>query len=104
MEPSHFTFDHQALRALCHRYHIERLELFGSRARNEARPDSDVDVIVTFAPGHTPGMAFFQLVLDLEELFELPVDLVTRHSVETSMNAVKKRSMLAHTQDLYHAA
>ena len=96
--------DPQALRSLCQHYHIECLELFGSRARNDARPDSDVDVMVTFAPGHTPGIAFFQLALDLEDLFKLPVDLVTRHSVENAVNEFKKRSMLAHTKELYHAA
>lgn len=48
----------------CRRHHIRRLSLFGSVLRDDFRPDSDVDVLVEFEPGHTPG--FFRL-FDMEE-------------------------------------
>ena len=41
---------------LCQRHHIRRLALFGSQARGEQRPDSDVDLLVEFAPGYVPGL------------------------------------------------
>ncbi|MEW6382047.1 MAG: nucleotidyltransferase family protein [bacterium] len=48
----------------CQRNHIRRLSLFGSVLREDFRPDSDVDVLVEFEPGHVPG--FFRL-FDMEE-------------------------------------
>lgn len=47
----------------CQRHHIRKLSLFGSVLRKDFHPDSDVDVLVEFEPGHVPG--FFRL-LDLE--------------------------------------
>lgn len=54
---------------LCHRHHIRRLSLFGSVLRENFRPDSDLDVLVEFEPGHEPG--FFGLVRMERELSEL---------------------------------
>jgi len=48
----------------CRRHHIRKLALFGSVLRADFRPDSDVDVLVEFEPGHMPG--FFRL-FDMEE-------------------------------------
>jgi predicted nucleotidyltransferase len=43
----------------CRRHHIRRLSFFGSILRDDFGPDSDVDVLVEFELGHTPGLAFF---------------------------------------------
>jgi predicted nucleotidyltransferase len=48
----------------CRRHSIRRLSVFGSALRDDFRPDSDIDVLVEFLPGHTPG--FFGL-FDMEE-------------------------------------
>jgi hypothetical protein len=48
----------------CRRNHIRRFSLFGSVLRDDFSPDSDVDILVEFRPGHVPG--FFGL-LDMEE-------------------------------------
>ena len=40
----------------CQRHHIQRMALFGSVLRDDFTPDSDVDVLVEFAPGKTPGL------------------------------------------------
>jgi len=48
--------DPEALAALCRRYRIKRLSLFGSRLKGEARPDSDVDLLVEFEPDATPSL------------------------------------------------
>ena len=48
--------DHDTLARLCLRHHIRRLSLFGSTLRGEARPDSDVDLLVEFEPGKEPGL------------------------------------------------
>lgn len=43
----------------CQRNHIRKLSLFGSVLRDDFRPDSDVDVLVEFEPGHVPGLIRF---------------------------------------------
>jgi uncharacterized protein len=40
----------------CWRSHIKKLSLFGSVLRDDFRPDSDIDVLVEFEPGHEPGL------------------------------------------------
>jgi predicted nucleotidyltransferase len=49
-------FDRDALAALCRRRQIRRLSLFGSVLKGTARPDSDVDLLVEFAPQAKPGL------------------------------------------------
>ena|SRR5712691_225385 len=61
----------------CRRHHIRRLALFGSVLRDDFRPDSDVDVLVEFEPGKTPGLAFFAMQDELSELLDRSVDLNT---------------------------
>jgi len=61
----------------CRKWKITELSLFGSVLREDFGPDSDVDVLVTFQPGHTPGLAFFTMQLELSELLGHNVDLNT---------------------------
>jgi uncharacterized protein len=51
----------EAITDFCRRRHIRKLALFGSVLRADFRPDSDVDVLVEFDPGHIPGFAFFAM-------------------------------------------
>ena len=48
--------DKTKIAEFCRRHHIRRLALFGSVLRDDFRPDSDVDVLVEFEPGHVPGL------------------------------------------------
>ncbi len=48
--------DPEALAALCRRYRIRRLSLFGSTLKSAARPESDVDLLVDFEPGARPSL------------------------------------------------
>jgi predicted nucleotidyltransferase len=61
----------------CRRHHIRKLAVFGSALREDFRPDSDLDVLVEFDPGHTPGLAFFGMEQELSELLGRKVDLNT---------------------------
>jgi predicted nucleotidyltransferase len=70
---------------LCRRFHVSRLDVFGSAARgadfNLAR--SDVDLLVTYLPGYHPGIAAWQDLRDaLADMLERPVDLVMETAVE----------------------
>ena len=66
-----------ALADFCRRHHIRRLAIFGSALRQDFRPDSDLDILVEFEPGHTPGLAFFEIQEELSRLFGRRVDLNT---------------------------
>lgn len=61
----------------CRRNHIRRMALFGSVLRDDFTPQSDVDVLVEFEPGHTPGLAFITMQDELSELLYRNVDLNT---------------------------
>lgn len=61
----------------CRRHHIRRLSLFGSVLRDNFRPESDVDVLVEFEPGHTPGLAFFSTEEELSQIIRRKADLNT---------------------------
>jgi len=63
--------------AFCRRNHIRKLALFGSILRDDFRPQSDIDVLVEFDPGHVPGLRFFALERELSELLGRKVDLNT---------------------------
>ena len=54
----------EEIAAFCRRHHIRKLSVFGSVLRDDFGPDSDIDVLVEFEPGRTPG--FFRL-FDMEE-------------------------------------
>jgi len=61
--------DEVALEAICRRYRIRRLSLFGSTLRRTNRSDSDVDLLVEFEPGATPGLlTMAQIEIDLSGL------------------------------------
>jgi predicted nucleotidyltransferase len=57
--------------------HSRKLALFGSVLRDDFRPQSDVDVLVEFEPGHVPGLEFFGLESELSEILGRRVDLNT---------------------------
>lgn len=76
--PQQIDIPREAIAAFCRRHHIRRLALFGSVLRDDFRPDSDIDVLVEFEPGHVPGLALIRMQDELSALFcERPVDLVT---------------------------
>ena len=53
--PMHIKVPQYQLGEFCRRHHIRKLSLFGSVLREDFRPDSDIDVLVEFEPGHVPG-------------------------------------------------
>jgi predicted nucleotidyltransferase len=61
----------------CRRHHIRKLAIFGSALRDDFGPDSDVDVLVEFEPGHVPGLAFFGIEQELSAILGKKVDLNT---------------------------
>jgi uncharacterized protein len=71
--------DDEALKAICQRYRIRRLSLFGSTLKGTRRPDSDVDLLVEFEPGAKPSLfTMAEIELQLSPLVgQWKVDLRT---------------------------
>ncbi len=91
------------LEALCRRFRVRRLELFGSAAIGEDRPgESDLDFLVEFEPLPTCGYAdaYFGLLEALESLFGRAVDLVIPSAIK---NPYFKQSV-ERTKTLLYAA
>jgi predicted nucleotidyltransferase len=65
----------------CRRHRIQKLSLFGSILRKDFGNESDIDVLVEFEPGATPGLAFFTMQDELTEIFRRKVDLHTAASL-----------------------
>jgi predicted nucleotidyltransferase len=89
--------DKDRLRDSCRRWKITELALFGSAVRpEELRADSDVDVLVSFADDATWSLFDHVHMRDeLCEIFGREVDLLTRRSVERSLNRFRRESIRA---------
>ncbi|MCC6791542.1 MAG: nucleotidyltransferase family protein, partial [Thermomicrobiales bacterium] len=85
----------QEIAEICERHRVAELSLFGSVLRDDFRPDSDVDVMVTFFTD--AQISLFDLVDlqdDLKQLFGRDVDVITRNGIERSKNYIRKAAIL----------
>lgn len=80
------------IREMARAYGVYNVRVFGSVARGEARPDSDVDFLVDVQPG--VGLGFFSLWGALEDLLGREVDLVTEPSLRAELRATVLREAL----------
>jgi len=68
---------------ICRRYHVRELSVFGSLARGEMRPDSDIDLLVEFEEGAPVGLwEFGSLEKELQTLLGRSVDLVSKRGLK----------------------
>jgi uncharacterized protein len=94
----------QALKDLCAKHRVERLDLFGSAARDDFDPESsDLDFLVEFEPMSPREHAdsFFGLLEDLERLFGRRIDLLEPEPIE---NPYLRASIESSRRVLYEAA
>ena len=77
MKPDGNALPKDQITEFCRRHHIRKLSFFGSVLRDDFRPESDIDVLVEFEPGHTPGLAFFAMQDELSAILGRKVDLNT---------------------------
>ena len=95
----------EQIEIFCRKWGISDLSLFGSVLREDFRPDSDIDVLVRFAPEVKHGL--FNLVRmrnELEEIFGRDVDLISRRGVEASRNHIRRKTILDSARTIYAAA
>jgi predicted nucleotidyltransferase len=84
---SNLRVSRRRLGEFCRRHHVQRLAFFGSVLREDFGPDSDVDVLVEFEPGHSPGWEIVAMEEELAQLLGRRVDLVTPKSLLSGLRA-----------------
>ena len=101
---AHVQVDRERIGEFCHRWKVVELALFGSVLRDDFRPDSDVDVLVTFAEdAHWGLFDSGQMESQLQAIFGRKVDLITRHSLTESPNYIRRNHILQH-MEVVHVA
>jgi len=77
MDKTKIRIPRKKLAEFCRKNHIRKLAFFGSVLRDDFGPKSDVDVLVEFERGRTPGLAFFGMQDELGRILKRKVDLNT---------------------------
>ena len=92
----------EALADFCCRHRVSQLALFGSVLRADFRPDSDVDVLVTLAPGSRwPLEEYLDVEEELTRLFGHKADVVERHIIERAENYIRREAILGSAEVAY---
>ena len=96
--------DHRRIALFCQQWKIAEFAFFGSILREDFQPDSDVDVLVTFAPDADWGL-FDHVAMEeeLSTILDRKVDLVSRRAIERSSNWIRRKAILE-TAESYYAA
>ena len=84
---------HNTIAEFCRRNHIRKMSLFGSVIRDDFTPESDVDILVEFAP----GFAYFDMERDLSKIFGRKVDLNT----PSELSKYFRQEVLEEAEDIY---
>ncbi|MBI1941252.1 MAG: nucleotidyltransferase family protein [Acidobacteria bacterium] len=99
-----FELPQDRIREFCRKWKITEFALFGSVLRDDFRPDSDLDVMVTFAPeARWSLMDLVEMQTELEAILVRKVDLVERCAIERSENYIRRRHILSTAEPVYVA-
>lgn len=101
MDKIRINIPRKELEEFCRKYRIQKLAFFGSVLREDFNPTSDVDVLVEFEKGYTPGLAFFAMPDELKKILGRDVDLLTYRGIQTSRNPIRRKSILESAQVYY---
>ena len=98
---AHLAISPQEIEEFCRRWQVAELALFGSILTDDFGPDSDIDILVTFAD--EASWSIFDLASmqeELEQLFGRPVDLIEKDAIR---NPFRRHHILANKRDIYAA-
>lgn len=88
----------------CDRWQVIEFALFGSVLRDDFRPDSDIDVLLTFSPTAKRGLTeTLQMRDELQTIFNRKVDLIVKAAIERSENWLRRKNILESAQTIYAA-
>jgi len=94
--------DRVKIAAFCRKWKITEFSLFGSALRDDFGPDSDVDVLVSYADDARWGLSdLCRMEDELKAIFGRDVDLVDRRAVERSENYIRRRHVLKHLETIH---
>ncbi len=96
--------DEGCLSTFCRRWKIAELAVFGSALRSDFRPDSDVDLLVTFSPEADCSLLdHVTMETELSEIVGRRIDLVSRRTVERSDNWIRREAILQSAEPFFVA-
>jgi predicted nucleotidyltransferase len=99
MRRNKFRLPRKKIAEFCKRWSITEFSVFGSVLREDFRPDSDIDVLITIDPKAQIGLLeMAQMQIELEKLFKRPVDLVEKDGLR---NPYRRREILRTAQVIY---
>lgn len=94
----------ETVEQFCRRWQIVEMALFGSVLRDDFGPDSDIDMLVTFAPDFQRTLADAVAMQDeIEALLGRKVDLINRRTIEQSRNYIRRKAILSSARTIYVA-
>lgn len=92
----------KAIAQFCQRWQIIEFAVFGSVVRSDFRSDSDIDVLVTFAPEAQRGLTeTLQMQDELKAVFTREVDFIVKTALEKSQNWLRRQTILDSAQVIY---
>jgi hypothetical protein len=98
------TISDEALAEFCRRWDVVEVAVFGSVLREDFRPESDVDLLVTFGPEARPTLFdLFHMQEELKQIIGRDVDLGMRESVEADKNHFRRDPILNSLKVIYAA-
>jgi predicted nucleotidyltransferase len=104
MGKTHIEIPKEKIVEFCRKWKIREFALFGSVLRDDFRPDSDIDVLVTFDENaHHSLFDLVDMQDELKEIFGREVDLVSKRGIESSRNYIRKNVILGSAEAIYAA-
>ena len=101
---SRISIPRTEIAAFCQRWNVVEFALFGSVLRDDFAPDSDIDVLLTFAPGQVyTFMDLTAIEAELRAIFGRRVDVVDKDAVRASPNYIRRRAILSAAEVIYAA-
>ena len=102
MKEAHLKMPQDQIEAYCRKWKIKELSFFGSVLRKDLKPDSDVDVLVSFFPEAQHSLFdHVEMQNELQDILKRKVDLITRKAVEQSKNYIRRKAILESAEPYY---
>jgi len=104
MTPMNLGVSVEKIADFCKHWKIKRLAVFGSAVRGELRPDSDLDLLVTFATDADWSMFdHYRMENELVELFARDVDLISSRALQENPNWIYRKEIFDNAKVIYAA-
>ncbi|MBE9241568.1 nucleotidyltransferase family protein [Synechocystis salina] len=104
LSANHFKIPQRTLVELCQQWHISELALFGSALTEDFHEDSDIDLLISFAPDARQGLlTLAKIKHQFEEILHRKVDLVVKAAIEEGDNLIRRQEILNSAVTIYES-